>query len=571
LKPFLVTDLQANKLPRWLLFLLCFLYAVPGLIGRDPWRADDAANFGVGLTMARGGFSDWLIPNLAGLPMLDRGPLSGWVYAAAIKLLSIAGISEHLAVRGVAILLIFAGLAFIWYAVFELASRKGVQPSDPFGVAAGTTELGRALADSSILILMACFGLVARLHETSVDAIQFTWTCLVIYSLAICLERPRLGGVLFGLALAFTALTRGPYLAVTFICAWLLVMVMSAPFRWVFKHMAVGAFIGCFAIVGAWSYLVVRIDPTFIAAWLESSKIGEPQLSTLSYYSRTFAWFYWPAWPIATWAVWRWRTRLDEPIIALCLGFIVILGSSVLVQTTETESALLPLVPAFAILAAMGLPTLKRGVTSLIDWFAVISFTLFSIAVWAYWLAFVSGTPEKMAQSVGRIAPGFNPDFIWVEIVLGGLASVAWFALIQWRITRHTSTLWRPVTLSCGGLILTWFLLMTLWLPFFNERNTYRDVALSLNKKVALKNRCVELGATTSPSQIGTTERASFFYYSNMRFGKVAEKCTLKLLKDEGPAVGILNHDEPGWQLVWQGGRRNMKEERFRLYQRKAS
>jgi 4-amino-4-deoxy-L-arabinose transferase-like glycosyltransferase len=571
LKPFLVTDLQANKLPRWLLFLLCFLYAVPGLIGRDPWRADDAANFGVGLTMARGGLSDWLIPNLAGLPMLDRGPLSGWVYAAAIKLLSIAGISEHLAVRCVAILLIFAGLAFIWHAVFELASRKGVQPSDPFGVAAGTTELGRALADSSILILMACFGLVARLHETSVDAIQFTWTCLVIYSLAICLERPRIGGVLFGLALAFTALTRGPYLAVTFICAWLLVMVISAPFRWVLKHMAVGAFVGCFAIVGAWSYFVDRIDPTFIPAWLESSKIGGPQFSTLSYYSRTFAWFYWPAWPIATWAVWRWRTRLDEPIIALCLGFIVILGASVMVQTTETESALLPLVPPFAILAAMGLPTLKRGVTSLIDWFAVISFTLFSIAVWAYWLAFVSGTPEKMAQSVGRIAPGFNPDFIWVEIVLGGLASVAWFALIQWRITRHTSTLWRPVTLSCGGLILTWFLLMTLWLPFFNERNTYRDVALSLNKKVALKNRCVELGTITSPSQIGTTERASFFYYSNMRFGKAAEKCTLKLLKDEGPAVGILNHDEPGWQLVWQGGRRNMKEERFRLYQRKAS
>jgi 4-amino-4-deoxy-L-arabinose transferase-like glycosyltransferase len=571
LKPFLVTDLQANKLPRWLLFLLCFLYAVPGLIGRDPWRADDAANFGVGLTMARGGLSDWVIPNLAGLPMLDRGPLSGWVYAAAIKLLSIAGISEHLAVRCVAILLIFAGIAFIWHAVFELASRQGVQPSDPFGVAAGTTELGRALADSSILILMACFGLVARLHETSVDAIQFTWTCLVIYSLAICLERPRLGSVLFGLALAFTALTRGPYLAITFICAWLLVMVMSAPFKWVFKHMAVGAFVGCFAIVGAWSYFVNQIDPTFIAAWLENSKIGEPQFSTLSYYSRTFAWFYWPAWPIATWAVWRWRTRLDEPIIALCLGFIVILGASVLVQTTETESALLPLVPAFAILAAMGLPTLKRGVTSLIDWFAVISFTLFSIAVWAYWLAFVSGTPEKMAQSVGRIAPGFNPDFIWAEIVLGGLASVAWFALIQWRITRHTSTLWRPVTLSCGGLILTWFLLMTLWLPFFNERNTYRDVALSLNKKVALKNRCVELGTTTSPSQIGTTERASFFYYSNMRFGKGTEKCTLKLLKDEGPAVGILNHDEPGWQLVWQGGRRNMKEERFRLYQRKAS
>jgi 4-amino-4-deoxy-L-arabinose transferase-like glycosyltransferase len=519
--------------------------------------------------MARGSLSDWLLPNLAGLPLFDRGPMSGWVYAVSIKVFSLLGISEHLAVRGAAILLIFAGLALVWYAAYELASRKGVQPSDPFGVAAGTTELGRALADSSVLILMACFGLVARLHETSVDAIQFTWTCLVIYSLAICLERPRLGGALFGIALAFTALTRGPYLALAFTSAWLLIMALSAPYRWVFKHLAIGALLGCFAIVGTWALLAHQADPSFMETWLKSSKIGHPTVSALNYYSLTFAWFYWPAWPIATWAVWRWRTRLDEPVVALSVGMIIALGASALIQPLGNESALLPMVPAFAILAAMGLPTLKRGVTSLIDWFAVISFTVFSLAAWAYWLAFVAGTPEKMAQSVGRIAPGFSPDFILIEIVLGGLASLAWLALIQWRISRHTSTLWRPVTLSCGGLILTWFLLMTLWLPFFNERNTYREVAQSLNKKVNLKNRCVELSSATSSSQIGTTERASFFYYSNMRYGKATDTCELKLLKDEGPAVSILNHSEPGWQLIWQGGRRNMKEERFRLYQRK--
>jgi 4-amino-4-deoxy-L-arabinose transferase-like glycosyltransferase len=568
LKPFLVTDLQANKLPRWLLLLLCLLYAVPGLIDRDPWRADDAANFGVGLTMARGTFQDWLLPNLAGLPLLDRGPMSGWVYALGIKAFDFIGLSEHLAVRCVAILLIFLGLALIWYAAYELASRKGVQPSDPFGVAAGTTDLGRAIADSAVLILMACFGLVARLHETSVDAIQFTWTCLVIYALAVGLERPRLGGTLFGLAVAFTALTRGPHLAIAFLAAWLVTMLISSPFRWVFKHMITGAFVGCLSIIGTWAYLANGIDATFISAWLDATKLGSPTKEALAYYARTFTWFYWPAWPMAAWAIWRWRTRLDEPVIAICMGMMVALIFCMMVQPYATESALLPLVPAFAVLAAMGLPTLKKAVTSLLDWFAVISFSVFSFVIWAYWLAFVTGTPAKMAQSVGRIAPGFEPSFIWVEILLGGCASIAWFALIRWRITRHTSTLWRPITLSCGGLILTWFLLMTLWLPFFNERNTYREVALSLNKKVNLKDQCVELGANNA-SQIGTTERASFFYYADMRFGKPNDACQLKLLKDEGPAVSILNTDEQGWQLVWQGGRRNMKDERFRLYQRR--
>jgi 4-amino-4-deoxy-L-arabinose transferase-like glycosyltransferase len=495
--------------------------------------------------------------------------MSGWLYAIGIRTMSLLGISEHLAVRCVTMALICSGIALIWYAAFELASRKGVQPSDPFGVAAGTTELGRAIADSAVLILMASFGLVARVHETSVDTIQFAWTCLVVYSLAIGLERPRIGGMLFGLAVAFTALTRGPYLALAFLLAWVLTMVISSPFRWVFKHMAVGAFVGCVSIVGLWAYFAHQADAAFLSTWLEASKIGSPSIASVSYYARTFTWFYWPAWPIAAWAVWRWRTRLDEPVIGICMGLLVALGFSVALQPVESESALLPLVPAFALLAAMGLPTLKRAVTSLLDWFAVLSFSVFSFIVWAYWLAFVAGTPVKMAQSVGRIAPGFEPSFIWVEIFLGTCASIAWVALIRWRITRHTRNLWRPVTLSCGGLILTWALLMTLWLPFFNERNTYREVALSLNKTVALKKQCVNVGAGTASSQIGTTERASFYYYSNMRFGKTNETCTLKLLKDEGPATSNLNTEEAGWQLIWQGGRRNMKEERFRLYQRK--
>ena len=73
MRPFLVTSAQAGKLPRWGLLLLCGLYLLPGFIGRDPWRQDDAASFGVALTMARGGPSDWLVPNIAGEPA-DASP-----------------------------------------------------------------------------------------------------------------------------------------------------------------------------------------------------------------------------------------------------------------------------------------------------------------------------------------------------------------------------------------------------------------------------------------------------------------------------------------------------------------
>jgi 4-amino-4-deoxy-L-arabinose transferase-like glycosyltransferase len=526
--------------------------------------------------MARGQMVDWLLPNLAGLPMLERGPLSGWVQAIAIQIgqqlhsLGFTSITEHLSARVSTMGFLGAGLALVWYGTYELASRKNIQPNDPFGVAADKTELGRAIADSALLILMASFGLIARVHETSVDALQFTWTALAYFALAYAPERPKLSGWLFGIALACTALTRGPTLALGFFAAWLLTLAISAPFRWIVHIVAPRIVFIALAILGSWMLAVQQVSPDAIAAWLSTAQVSLPTLEGTRYYGRTFAWFFWPAWPIALLAAWRWRTQLNEPIIGLSMSLLGALGLTAFFQSTVSESTLLPLIVPFAALAAMGLPTLKRSVGSLIDWFAVISFTVFSFVIWAYWLAFLIGYPEKMAQSVERIAPGFEPKFILTEMIFGGLASFAWLLLIKWRLDRHTSTIWRPVALSCGGLILTWFLLMTLWLPFFNQRNSYQEVAMSLNQKAQLGKECVSVGSLASPNAIGTTERASFFYYSGMRFGKAKESCQFMLLKDDGPSARILNNSELGWKLVWQGGRRNMKDERFRLYQKKA-
>ena len=565
-----MTDQQAGKLPRWGLLLLCALYTLPGLIARDPWRADDAATFGVALTMARGTLADWIAPNLAGLSMPDRGPLPHWIQAMAMQIgyafngLGVNSISEHLATRSASITLLFAALTFVWYAAYTLASRQGLQPSDPFEVAANRTDFGRTVADSALLLLMASFGLVARVHETSVDAIQFTWSCLFIWSLARALERPRSSGWLLGLSLAATTLTRGPYLTFGLLGSWLLAILICPPLRWGFITSIWRASIVVVVLVGGWVWAAQTTNPTHLAAWLEQGRMGMPDTELLSYYLRTLPWFFWPTWPIGLWAIWRWRARIEEPIIAIPLALLIGIGFVAVFQDKTGESALLPLIPASAIIAAIGLPTLKRGVVSLVDWFAVISFTVFGFATWAYWIAFLTGTPPAMARSVARIAPGFEPSFVAVAFALGLAASLAWLALIRWRLGRHTSTIWRPVALSCGGLILTWFLLMTLWLPFFNERNTYRDVALNLNRSVNLGTDCVD-------ANIGTTERTSFFYYSSMRFSRsdeLVKRCPFLMLKDEGPLVKVTNLAEAGYKLVWQGGRRSMRDERFRLYKK---
>ena len=98
-----------------------------------------------------------------------------------------------------------------------------------------------------------------------------------------------------------------------------------------------------------------------------------------------------------------------------------------------------------------------------------------------------------MAFRASRIAPGFEPDWIVVEVTLGLLASAAWLALVRWRVSRQPPMIWRAVVLSCGGLVLAWFLLMTLWLPAFNERNTYRDVAQRAAQSLPEGYDCVDV------------------------------------------------------------------------------
>jgi len=86
MKPVRLPAAATLALPRWALFALGLLYILPGLIGREPWKNDDAASFGIMWTMAHGTWQDWLWPNIAGLSMPDEGPLAFWIGALGIKL-----------------------------------------------------------------------------------------------------------------------------------------------------------------------------------------------------------------------------------------------------------------------------------------------------------------------------------------------------------------------------------------------------------------------------------------------------------------------------------------------------
>ncbi|NCX89998.1 MAG: hypothetical protein EBX02_13075, partial [Betaproteobacteria bacterium] len=174
MKPFLVTEPQAGRVPFWGLLFLALLYALPGLIGRDPWRGDDAVGLGVAynmlLALRAGEFDNWLLSRLPGVLLPDEGPFPFWIASLLGWLTQALPLDFALLVRLLWVACWLASLLLCWRAVYRLSKRPEWIPHDPIGIAASPRKLAAALADSSVLFLLATVGLVERVHETSPEA-----------------------------------------------------------------------------------------------------------------------------------------------------------------------------------------------------------------------------------------------------------------------------------------------------------------------------------------------------------------------------------------------------------------
>jgi len=576
MKPFVVTSLQAIKMPRWLLLALCTLYVVPGLLGRDPWRFADAAGFGISWTMAQGahGATDWLLPNVVGLPMTDTGPGPFWLGALAMKALPF--LPADTAMRLTALCWLVLLLCSVWYASWLLAGRTEMQPADPFGASASRIDFGRSMADCALLIMLATLGLLERSHETTAHSAQIAWVGVFLFGCARALERPKLGGAIAGVAIGLTVLTRGIPTAVVLALTAALATALSRPYRLVAWPMLSAMTLAALATALPWPLALGHADWIGLAdpvaalnhraAWLarNAGQLSWPTAASWSNLLRNLPWFFWPAWPIAAWAVWQWRSQRLAAAVALpaaCTAGLLMLA---VFSTGASEVALLPVIAPMAMLAALGVPALRRGISSLIDWFAVMSFSLIGLALWAYWLAFMTGWPPRMALSAQRAVRGFMPILDPLEALLGLAATIAWIVLVYWRVSRQPRALWRTVALSSGGLVLTWFLLMTLWLPAANFRNTYRDVAQQAGAAIPGGYRCIRtLG-------LDAAHRASFAYFGAMRLDDVRPDCDWLLLAERIDSPMAIESIPGAWHEAWSGQRPADRRERFRLLKRRA-
>lgn len=558
--PARLTAPAAAKLSRPVLLGVCLVYIVFGLFLRDPWKSDDVIGMAQMWSAVHFDPQAWLLPQVAGVTAAHNGPLAMWAGALSMQWLG-PWLGDVLAGRLPNVLWFAVTAASLWYGTYLLGRRAEAQPlALPFGGQPSPSDYGRMLADAALLLLIGTLGLAWPSHETSAVPAGLACQALAFYSLARMLDRPWLGAATLGLALAGALLSRGGATLLPVLAA--LPVVLAGWPRRAQLASAVLALPLAAVLVLAWWLPAMHASAYWMSGWAawHVDYFGPITLQGATSVLRNAPWFLWPLWPLAAVALWRWRGWYRAPHLRLPLALGAVAALMLLLVATPSEPELLSLVIPAAALGALALPTLRRGQVNSLDWFAVMAFSVAAALVWFGWATALTGWPTKIAGNIERQTPGFELTVVWWATAVALAATAAWVVLLAWRLRTQPASLWRGSMLSAAGVLLSWVLLNTLWLPSIDYARSYRPVAAAIRTALPAGADPACVGSRN----LGLAQRAAFAVLEGLAFSfrsdcpLVLQQTTQRLRYAEPP---------PGSRILWEGTRPSDRNEYYRLLQ----
>lgn len=521
---------------------LCLAWLLPGLIGHVPWKGPDAETFAQLLATRQQG--DWLFPS-GGVSAHSMPPLYLW-FAQGLGMLLSPPLPLYDAARLASGL--FVGIS-LWLTALTARALYGANAVWP-----------------AVLALIGCMGLLVPAHETNPYTAQLAALSLFVYGLARMLNQPLRGGGLAGLGLAALFLA-GAWLPALALSVALLLLPLLLP-SWRTSARVGGswfALTGALALCGVWLMAVYTHYPDRLAHWWQHAALGQSVFGmsekaryTPFYFLNALAWFAWPAWLLAGWAVYRLRRQGWNSVkLWLPLGVFAIALVALSLQTGTEQIQAIILLPALALLAGAGLGELKRGAANALLWFSLMAFSFFALIFWVYWAAFDLGWPTQMAKRLAKLgmeSQGLRP----LALTLGLLITLAWVAWLLW-LKRQPRTPQRPIMVWSAGTAFVWCLLLALFMRPLDARIGYERVAQEIRAEVVD-------GGCVATQNLDATRRQLLAYHGGLEIRPgVSTACNwlLVLQKDRRrAAIGS------GWAKRWAGGLPGEKDARYWLYQR---
>lgn len=544
LKQPIIFDGTASPVKKALFIIICVAWILPGLIGHDAWKPDEAIAFGIIHSMLQDGH--WLLPMIAGEANFDYPPLYYWVGA---------------------------GLSFIFSPV--LPAHDGARMATGFFMALALTYLYKTatrLFDEragriAVLLMLGSLGLLVRGHQMNPEVAALAGFAIALYGMTRIRSEPRKGGVTTGVGAAIVALSVGivPALAVPAIA----LALMTFVGEWRNRDFRRGILISLTVMLP-----LVMVLPVILLlqgdidqrVWTDQL-LGAPFLTAETrssiqpfYFLKILPWFALPTLPFALWLWARDRKKLRDRI-ELALPLVAFITLLVMISVTREagEAHALGLLIPLSLASAMALDRLPNEVARIMDWFGLVFFGIVAIALWFYWIVALTGFPARAAASFARQVPDFTLPFNAFTFVLALALTLVWLYAV---IRAHRNNR-RAVVNWAAGITLVWVLANMLGLPVVNHVLSHRAVVTTIASLIPPNSGCV------AASGIGDSERASFDTIANLRFvpqfSDQSIPCHWLLTqgnRERAPVVDV------AWQMVWEGARPRDKDERFRLYRR---
>lgn len=549
----------ARKLPRKFLFWFMLAYIVAGLFGRNPWKTDDIA--GMAAMVAAADQGNWATSYISMIPNTEHGPLTSiiggifiTIFAPLFEFFSSPIEAQILASRLPNFLYFFGMLWGVWYGTYVLARRDEAQPLPlPFGGEPNPRDYGRMIADVAFFFMLAAVGIVIRTHETSFYPLLMCIHAIAFYGFAQLLNHPTQGSLVIGTMMSAAFMTRG-FVGLTPLLIATLALFVGRVYTFRLKVFLFISLVLAVLLSVVWIASAHDLDPGWVNIWWSEQlqSFALPSITDTLTNIRNLAWFLWPTWPFALLALWNWRKWFDAPHIFIPACLVLANLLLILFKFDAFEAEYGPLTIATAVLAAMSMPTLKRSVINLLDWYSIMVVSLGLLTIWVGWSALYVGIPPQIHHNIMRLIPGFEPTISWIAVAAGVVVCFFWYKIAAWRLTANPKARWRGIILSAAGTILSWLLLSLLWLPAIDYNRSYRDVGESLAQ--ALEDINPDYKCITTVS-MGQGQSAAFAVFGHIRLSEL-NHCPYSLLQTRIDSAGNLGSAYKG-KILWQGQRRS--------------
>lgn len=534
------------QIPLVFVFMLAIAYLLPGLVGHEPWKQDETYIFGMVYHMLQS--SDWVVPQVAGEPFLEKPPLYSWV-ATVLALATHSCLPLHDGARLAsalfgAITLIFTGLTarLCW---------------------------GDGNGRYAVIALIASFGLLYESHIMITDVPMLSGFAIASYGFALSLRRPLQAGVWLGVGTGIAFLAKGLLVpGVLGVTALLLPALFANWRRREFMQTLVVAGVVALPWLLIWPIALYLRSPELFYVWFWINNVGRflgfsvPQLgadNTTWFWPKTLPWFSFPVLPLAIISLWQQRQQLHSST-TLQYGLISFLVYLLVMQISASARTAygLPMLVSLTLLAIPAINTMPEHLNRYTDYVARLLFTAIASISWYVWGMMVFTGKPPAWQILARSLPmDFFMPILPISVTLAVLATVAYLASWRW-LSRLTS---RAAVSLAMGITLFWLLFATLWLPWVDNAKSYRDVYETMQTHLPARYRCI------ASQGLGESTRPMLEYY----LGIVTQR------RERHPAVDCDVLIIDGWakqkpdltgnkHLLWDGARPGDTKERFWLY-----